>query len=70
MARDSLPHQNPLDYLRQVKANLTPEQQRVCDDFVIGILSLHVAEQVWRDAVDMGVRLATRPTSGPEGMAP
>jgi hypothetical protein len=53
---------NPLDYLRDAKraASLTPEQERVCDDFVIGILSLHVPEQVWRDAVDMGVRLAVR----------
>jgi hypothetical protein len=34
---------------------------RMCDDFVIGILSLHVPEQVWRDAVDMGERLATKP---------
>jgi hypothetical protein len=33
----------------------------MCDDFVIGILSLHVPEQVWRDAVDMGERLATKP---------
>jgi len=33
----------------------------MCDDFVIGILSLHVPEQLWRDAVDMGERLATKP---------
>jgi hypothetical protein len=51
---------NPLEYLREAKRGLTPEQQRICDDFVIGILSLHVPEQVWRDAVDMGVRLARR----------
>jgi hypothetical protein len=49
---------NLLDYLREAKRDLTPEQQRVCDDFVIGILLLHVPEQVWRHAVDMGVRLA------------
>ena len=28
---------NPLDYLREAKRDLTPEQQRTCDDFVIGI---------------------------------
>jgi len=50
---------NLLDYLREAKRGLTPEQQRVCDDFVIGVLSLHVPEQVWKDAVDMAVRLAT-----------
>jgi hypothetical protein len=52
--------QSNLDYLREAKRGLTPEQQTVCDDFVIGILSLHVSEQTWRDAVDMGVRLARR----------
>jgi len=51
---------NLLDYLREAKRGLTPEQQRLCDDFVIGVLSLHVTEQVWRDAVDLGVRLAKR----------
>lgn len=34
---------NLLDYLREAKRGLTPEQQQVCDDFVIGVLSLHVA---------------------------
>jgi hypothetical protein len=53
---------NLLDYLCEAKraASLTPAQERVCDDFVIGVLSLHVPEQVWRDAVEMGVRLARR----------
>jgi len=51
---------NPLDYLREAKRNLTPEQERICDDFVIGLLSLHVSEQIWKDAVDMAVRLAKR----------
>ena len=53
---------NLLDYLREAKraASLTPVQEHVCDDFVIGILSLHVPEQTWKDAVDMGVRLARR----------
>jgi hypothetical protein len=53
---------NPLDCLREAKraASLTPEQARVCDDLVIGILSLHVTEQVWRDAVEVGVRLAKK----------
>jgi hypothetical protein len=50
--------QSNVDFLREAKRGLDPEQQRVCDDFVIGILSLHVSEQTWRDAVDMGVRLA------------
>ena len=54
-----------LDCLREAKRGLTPEQQRICDDFVIGVLLLHVPEQVWRDAVDMGVRLARR--EGPKG---
>ena len=49
-----------LDYLREAKAGVIPEQQRTCDDFVIGILSPRVPEQVWKDAVDMGVRLAMR----------
>jgi hypothetical protein len=57
---------NPLDYLRESKRGLTPGQQRIVDDFVIGILSLHVTEQVWRDAVDMGVRLARRESHRPE----
>jgi len=52
-----------LDYLREAKSGLAPEQQCMCDDFVIGILSLHVSEQVWRNPVDMGVRLATKPVS-------
>ena len=51
---------NPLDYLRDAKRELTLEQAQTVDDFVIGVLSLHVPEQVWRDAVDMAVRLATR----------
>ena len=51
---------NLLDYLREAKQRMTPEQERMCDDFVIGVLSLHVSEQVWRDAVDMAVRLARR----------
>jgi hypothetical protein len=53
---------NPLDYLSTAKraAGLTPEQERMCDDFVLGVLSLHVSEQTWRDAVEMGIRLATK----------
>jgi len=51
---------NLLDYLREAKQGMTPEQERMCDDFVIGVLSLHVSEQVWRDAVVMAVRLARR----------
>jgi hypothetical protein len=51
---------NLLEYLHQVKANLSAEQQCYVDDFVIGILSLRVTEQVWKDAIDMGVRLATK----------
>jgi hypothetical protein len=51
---------NLLDYLCKAKRGLTPEQERICDDFVIDVLSLHVSEQVWRDAVDMAVRLARR----------
>jgi len=52
---------NPmLDYLREAKCCLTREQERVCDDFVIGLLSLHVSEQVWRDTVEMAVRLAKK----------
>jgi hypothetical protein len=51
---------NPLDYLKAAKAGLDPEQQRICDDFVIGALSLHVTEQVWKDSVDFAVRLARR----------
>ena len=51
---------NLLDYLREAKQRMTPEQERMCDDFVIGVLSLHVSEQVWRDAVVMAVRLARR----------
>lgn len=47
---------NLLDYPR----GLTPEQRGMCDDFALGILSLHVPEQVWKDAVDMGVRMATK----------
>ena len=55
---------NPLGYLREAKRDLTPEQQRTCDDLVLGVLSLHVSDQVWRDAVDMAVRLAGRKTIG------
>jgi hypothetical protein len=32
----------------------------MCDEFVIGVLSLHVPEQVWRDAVQNAVKLATK----------
>ena len=39
-----------LDYLREAKVDLTPEEQRMCDDFALGVLSLHVPQQVWRDA--------------------
>ena len=60
---ESIGFSNLLDYLRESKRDLTPEQQRTCDDFVIGILSLHVPEQVLKDAVDMGARPATRPLS-------
>jgi len=49
-----------LGYLREAKRGLTPDQAQAVDDFVIGILSLHVSDQVWKDAVDMGVRLARR----------
>ena len=51
---------NPLDYLREAKRGLTPEQERICHDFVIGILSIHVPEQVWKDAVEMAVRMASK----------
>jgi len=52
---------NPtLDYLREAKRCLTPEQERICDDFVIGLLSIRVPEQVWKDAVEMAVRLASK----------
>ena len=56
----TLTQNNLLDYLRGSKRGLTPEQQRMCDDFVLGVLSLHVPEQVWEDAVDMAVRMATK----------
>jgi len=52
---ESIGVSNLLDYLRESKRGLTPEQQRMRDDFVLGILSLHVPEQVWRDAVDMSL---------------
>jgi hypothetical protein len=37
---------NLLDYLREAKQGMTPRQERMCDDFVIGVLSFHVTEQV------------------------
>jgi len=37
---ESIGVSNLLDYLRESKRGLTPEQQRMRDDFVLGILSL------------------------------
>lgn len=30
------------------------------DDFVTGVLSIHVPDQVWRNAVETAVRIATK----------
>jgi hypothetical protein len=49
-----------LDYLREAKRGLTPDQAQAVDDFVIGILSLHVSDQVWIDTVQMAVRMARK----------
>jgi len=51
---------NPLEYLCEAKRSLTAEKERICDDLVIGLLSIHVPEQVWKDAVEMAVRLASK----------
>ena len=36
----------------EITPPLTPEQKHRVTDFVLGILSLHVSEQTWWDAVD------------------
>jgi len=55
-----LAEKRTLGYLREAKANLNPQKQSDVDHLLIKILSVRVPEQVWRDAVDMGVRLARR----------
>ena len=47
-----------LAYLREAKRGLTSEQQDACDHIMLGIVSVHIPEQVWNDAVGVAVRLA------------
>ena len=51
---------NLLDYLRDVKRGLSPEQARTCDDLLLGMLSILFSRQVWEDTVQMAVRMARR----------
>ena len=50
-----------LDYLREAKAGLNPQQQDGVDDALLGILSVHIPPQLWADTVDRAVRLMTMP---------
>lgn len=49
-----------LAYLQEAQANVTYEQKHACDVLLIGVLSVHVPERVWRDAVRTAVTLATK----------
>ena len=51
---------NPLDYLREAKRALNSQQEQHCDHLLIGILSVRIPEQQWKDAVQMAVRLARK----------
>ena len=58
--REDWPAMNPLDYLREAKRGLNSQQEQHCDHLLIGILSVRIPEQQWKDAVQMAVRLARK----------
>jgi len=52
-----------LQYLRAAKrtAALTPQQEQECDHVLIGVTSMGIPEEQWKDRVDLAVRMVTKP---------
>lgn len=52
-----------LQYLRAAKrtAALTPQQEQECDHVLIGITSVRIPEEQWKDMVDLALRMVTKP---------
>lgn len=58
--------ENRLAVLRRAMADLTPAQRDVCQDFLLGFVSVYVPEETWDECVraSVGVALKCHATRG------